>query len=82
MKIIESKPQPKAVDKLISLLERYADGNPPGSELGAIKALISDAKEQTPEKGDLVEEVVNQLLESPDKAKQIAKEVLPKLQNN
>ena len=72
----ELAPQPTAVEKVKSLLERYQAGAQPGSEMGTIKDLINDMKEQSPDSVANVEKIFDKLNARPDQAKAIATQAL------
>ena len=74
--------QVKAADPMAevkSVLQRYADGQPLGSEASGFPALVETAKKASPEKGEILEKAFADLQKKGANIKAIAKDALTKL---
>ena len=73
------KPQPQPVEQVITILEGYRDGKPVGSEVTNLPALITDMREKSGDKIEIVQEAFDRLMKDGKNARQIAIEALGKL---
>ena len=73
------KPQPQPVEQVITILEGYRDGKPVGSEVTNLPALIKDMREKSGDKMEIVQEAFDRLMKDSQNARQIATDVLKKL---
>ena len=62
-----------------AILTNYANGMPVTSEAESFPSLISRVKEKDAAKGELLDNVLNQIKQNPASAQAKAKELLPKL---
>ncbi|MEM7456958.1 MAG: hypothetical protein AAF456_21620 [Planctomycetota bacterium] len=73
------QPQPSAVVKVREHLERYANGEPPASELTAFPGLIKDMADQPAEIRTAIEKAYEDLSANPDESVAIATAALDEL---
>ena len=78
-RVIEVKPQPPTIERVRTLLERYVDGLPVGSEIEQFPVFISDLRDSDGDNLPIVEALFKALQENPDKSAELAKEALEKL---
>jgi hypothetical protein len=71
---------PGAMEQLKGHLQRYADGEPPGSEVDAFPQLIEEVRETDPAKADLLAKGLQDLEKSSGNRAKMAKELLDQLQ--
>lgn len=78
VKVYEVK-TPDPLDQAKSLLENYAKGQTPGSEVTTFPHLVDEVKKKDPQKGEILEKGFADLQKSPREAAAKAKALLGQL---
>jgi len=77
----EIKPQPAPVEKVIAMLKGYQQGQPVGSEVTSLPALMKDMQEKSGDKVEVVQKAFDNIMKNTKNAKAIATEALKQLED-
>jgi hypothetical protein len=77
---IEIKPQVSPVEPIKSVLKRYANGEPMGSEATSFDGLVAELRKTDATKADIAAQAFADIQKTPAKRAAIAKETLKKLE--
>jgi hypothetical protein len=72
-------PMPTGIEQAKTLLQRYVDGQPLGSEVTNFPQMIEEAKKADLQKGEILEQGLQALQQSPGNLQAQAKALLEKL---
>lgn len=78
-KTYQVSPRPQPVEQVITLLEGYKNGQPVGSEVTGLPALIKDMAEKSGDKTAIVQDAYDKLMTSGSNSQVIATEALEQL---
>ena len=76
----EVTPLPPAIERVQTILQRYADGRPASSELTLFPDLIWSLKKTEHESCAIVQRVYENLLATPERATQLARAALAEIE--